>query len=206
MKQASAATQATLYGGLLLALWALYFYSFIFRLDPIVEFFFHSFFGIANLGLLFYGQSIVKRLNRNYIPWAVALFFLTPFALIVLGQLSRVEVVIPLNYIVEDQRSNPNRLPTIYLKTGTSSLLDALANDTFTLQHLIRTYQDHLKDYTRMFPVAAAYELNRRNVELAADLKLKLDQFAKENGKPEFLSLVEEIRVMAPWEMIERFN
>lgn len=206
MKQASTESKATLYGGLLLVLWALYFYSFIFRMDPILEFVFHSFFGIANLGLLFYGQSIVKRLNRNYIPWAVALFFLTPFALIVLGQLSRVDIVIPLDYIVENQKSNPNKLPTIYLRTGTSSLQDALANDTFTLQHLIRTYREHLKDYTGMFPVAAAYELNRRDIELTAELRLKLDQFANENSKADFMQLVEEIRVMAPWEMIERFS
>jgi hypothetical protein len=206
MKQGPAEPRATLYGVLLLLLLILYVYMHGRITDPIVDFVFKAIAGITNLGFIFYGQSLVKRLNRNYIPWAAAVFLATPFALIILGRLSRVEKIIPLDYITEEQSRNVNNLPVIYLRTGSSELPEALTNDTFTLQHLLNNYSDYLKDYTRLFPVAAAYELNRRNILLTPELLGRLDQFAQENGQPSFRHLIDVIKPLAPWEMIERYN
>jgi hypothetical protein len=206
MNQSFSEPRATLYGVLLLLLLGAYVFLHRRIEDPIVEFVFQAVVGITNLGLIFYGQSVVKRLNRQYIPWAAAIFLATPVALIILGLLPKREIIIPLDYIVEEQKSNPNSLPTIYLRTDSAELQDALTNDTFTLQHLISNYHDYLKDYTKLFPVAAAYELNKRNVAWNPELQTKLEQFAMENGKATFIQLVDEIRVLAPWEMIERFR
>jgi hypothetical protein len=198
--------KATVYGltqiGLLIELFAALSYH-----DQIIEFFSKAIYGIVNLGLIFYGQNLVKRLNRNYVGWAAALFLFTPVALIILGRLRRLPApAIVLDFDTGTTQQNVNNLPPIKLVTASPVLQDALANDTFTLRHLISDYDNSIKEYGGLFPVAAAYELNRRNHQLDEAEKAKLHQFARECGRTDFPQLLENIRNMSPEEMTVQFT
>ncbi len=170
--------------------------------DKIVNYLSYSIFGIFKLGSIFYGQTIVKKLNRNYNIWPVFLFLFTSISLIILGQLNKLkkEIVI-INLDPKSDPKNPNNLPSLTLGTDSNLLIESIQNDSFTLKHMINNYTDFINENTSLFPILAAYQLNKRDIRFEAEVSKSLDKFAMEKGHDSFTKLTDHLNTMSPEEI-----
>lgn len=167
--------------------------------DQIINYLSYLIFCLLKLGLIFYGQTTVKKLNRNYSIWSVLLFFFTSISLIILGQLMKLKkeiTIIKLETMASAK--NANNLPDLTIGTDSNLLLEALQNDTFTLNHMINNYKDFIKENTSLFPILAAYELNKRGEVFKIETNESLDKFAKEKGQNTFRQLINLLTTMPP--------
>lgn len=170
--------------------------------DKIVHNLFFAVYAIFKLVLIFYGQTSIKKLNRNYNAWSVFLFFCTAISLIIIGQLSKLKKEISIIKLEPGKNSkNLNNFPDIVIGTDSSLLIEALQNDTFTLIHMISKYQDFIKENTSLFPILAAYELNKRDEMLKQEIMDSLDKFANEKGHNNFSYLLDSIARSTPEEI-----
>lgn len=175
--------------------------------NEIVNYLSLAVFGIIRLGLLFYGQTVVKKLNRDYLLWAAFLFLIPSIALIILGQLDKIKK--PITVIHLNPQSDPenrNNLPALTIGTDSSLLLEAITNDSFTLKHMLKNYHDYIKENTVLLPVLAAYQLNKRKVTLEEEVWKSLDKFAAENGHETFLKLLAHLKTLSPEEMAGKYQ
>lgn len=174
----------------------------IFSLDGNLRYLSFSVYGLFKFGLIFYGQSSIKKLNRNYGLWSVALFFCTSVSLIIIGQLSKLhkEPTI-LKYETSSSEVNPNNFPDLTVSTDSNMLLEALYNDSFTLKHMLVKYKDYLKDNSMLFPIVAAYQLNSLGEKLNSEALISLDNYARDFGKDSFSHLTAELTVRTPEEI-----
>ena len=162
---------------------------------------------VFKIGALFYGLTLIKKLNRNYAAWAVLVFFFTAPSLIVLGQLPKLKkeiVIIKLDTSWDTK--NVNKLPSLTLATNSSLLIEAVQNDSLTLKHMIINYPNYIKENTSLLPILAAYQLNKRAEILDVNLKTSLDKFANEKGHTTFNSLLESINNLTPEEICMAYN
>ncbi|MSQ79187.1 MAG: hypothetical protein EXR21_05880 [Flavobacteriaceae bacterium] len=178
----------------------------IFTDDKIVEFLSFSIFGIVRMGLLLYGQTLVKKLNRDYTLWGVFLFFFTSIALIFLGQFDKLKKEIVLIAMDTAKSNNPNNLPSLTFGTDSNLLIESIQNDSFTLKYMVNNYRDFIKENTSLFPILAAYQLNKRGEMIDAGLSESLDKFAKEKGYTSFAEILNHASKMNPDEINKNFS
>lgn len=167
--------------------------------DKIINYLSYLIFCLLKLGLIFFGQTTVKKLNRNYTIWSVLLFFFTSISLIILGQLKKIKKEITI--IKLESKTGPknaNNLPNLTIGTDSNLLLEAIQNDSFTLNHMLNNYKDFIKENTSLFPILAAYELNKRGEEFKTETAQSLDKFAKEKGQNTFRQLLDLLATMPP--------
>lgn len=200
--------RATVYGIVLLLL-----FLFIFLIlpplsdDKILNYFAKSTYGIIRLGLIFYGQTIVKKQNRNYTVWAVLTFLFTSVSLIVLGNLYKVRKTVTVIDLAPNQTNdNVNQFPDITIGTDSSLLIEAVTNDSFTLKYMLQNFGRYNKDYTSLFPVLAAYKLNERGIELEEVHKNALDKYALTKDFDSFSSLLTHISTLDPEQVNKAFS
>jgi len=175
--------------------------------DPIVKYLSVAVYGIIKLGLIFYGQTQVKRLNRNYTLWSALLFFITSLSLIVLGQLPKKIKQLQLVKLNSGSNlANPNRFPELIIGTDSELLLEAVENDTHTLKHMIRNYSDYIKENTALLPVLCAYEINKRGLSLEDELQDYLNKFSRTRGYTSFSHLLDTISIQEPEEINREFS
>lgn len=161
---------------------------------------------IIKLYFIFYGQTTVKLLNRSYNPWSVFLFFCTSIALIILGRLPKLQSEIQMIHIDPIPENNINNLPRLSAATNSPMLMEAMGNDGFTLDYMIKNYKEFIKENTALFPILAAYEINKRGYEISDEANEALDKFAEEYGYPNIIQLINAITKMSPEEVVEIFN
>lgn len=199
-------TKATLFGIILLVIFILVLTIIPMLVsDQIINYLAFSIFGIFKLWLIFYGQTIVKKLNRNYTGWSALLFFFTSISLIILGQLPKLkrEVTI-LRFEPSKQNKNPNNLPDIIFWINSSIILESIQNDVFTLNYMIKNYKELIKENTTLFPILAAYQLNKN--ELFSDETLKiLNTYSSENNFESFNHHLDALTKMSPEEVAKKY-
>jgi hypothetical protein len=161
---------------------------------------------IIKLYFIFYGQTTVKLLNRSYTPWSVFLFFCTSVALIILGQLPKLQRELNIIHIDPVPDNNINNLPPFSAATHSPMLMESLGNDGFTLDYMIVNYKEFVTENTALFPIMAAYELNKRGYEISDDANEALDRFAEEQGFPNIIQLILAINKMNPEEVAEKYK
>jgi hypothetical protein len=174
--------------------------------DEIIEYLSQSIYGILRIGAVFYGNTTVKKLNRNNTIWTVLLFFLPSISLIVLGQLSKIMkemILIKLDPTLNSE--NINNLPSLILGTESNMLNDFLMNNAFTLKYMINNYKNYIKESTSLFPILAAYQLNRQNVKFENEILNSLNKFASDNGQESFDKLLDQLKSMTPEEICRKF-
>lgn len=175
--------------------------------DQIITYLSFSILGIFKLGLIFYGLTVVKKLNRNHTTWGVCLFFFTSISLIILGQLNKLkrEIVI-VKFTPESDSKNINNLPGLTLGTDSNLLIEAIQNESLTLKHMINKYPDYIKDNTSLLPILAAYQLNKRDVMFDAEIIRSLDKFANEKGQNSFKTLITYLSTLTPEEICQTYR
>lgn len=161
---------------------------------------------IIKLYFIFYGQTTVKLLNRSYTPWSVFLFFCTSIALVILGRLPQIHQELKIIHIDPIPENNINNLPPFSAATNSPMLIEAMGNDGFTLDYMIKNYKEFVKENTALFPIMAAYEINKRGFEISDEANEALDRFAEEYGFPNIIQLINAITKMSPEEVAEKFN
>ncbi len=201
-------SKTTLYGIVLFLLILLFvIYNLFFNRDETIYFILIWAIGMLRFGLMLYGQTIIKKQNRNYTVWSISLFLFTSITLIILGQLHKIEKelnIIELN--PEQDTKNANQLPNIRLGTKSNMLTEVILNNTFTLNYMIQNYSRYLKDNTSLFPILAAYELNKREVKFSIETQVALDTFSQEQGYSNFNQLLETIVQFTPEEICQKFQ
>ncbi len=200
--------KATYYGIGLLAVTLFIYIAGLFHLtNEIINYLCFAVLGAIRLGLIFYGQTVVKKLNRDYLLWAAFLFLFTSIALILLGQVDKIKKAISVIQLdPEAEPENPNSLPSLTLGTDSGLLLEAITNDSFTLKHMLNNYRDFVKENTSLFPVLAAYQLNKRKVVFEEELWKSLDRFATEKGHESFRRLLAHLKTLSPEEIAGKYQ
>ncbi|HMG15525.1 MAG TPA: hypothetical protein VK590_08770 [Saprospiraceae bacterium] len=173
--------------------------------DKIIKYLSLSIFGVVKLSLFFFGQTTVRKLNRNYKIWSLFLFFFTSFSLIILGRLNKINKEIIYIDLKTSNKNNPNFLPNLSIYTDSNLIIDSLENDSFTLNHLIHSFKNTIKEYTSIFPVLAAYQLNNRDILFDDDLKKTLDNYSNFIGKESFIKLLDHLKSMTAEEINKFF-
>jgi len=164
-------------------------------------------YGFLKLGLIFYGQTLIKKLNRQYARWSALLFFFTSITLIILGLISKLERdAFKISYTPEAYNQNVNQLLNIEIETDSSILLESIKNDVFTLNFMLIDYTKYLKENTNKFPLLAAYEINKRGKVFSSEAKLILEEYAKSFGFDNFQSMVKRVAEMTPEDTNNFFN
>lgn len=201
-------TQSTYYGlGLVLLTIVVFIVLPLLTDDKIIEFASLSLYGILRLGSIFYGQTIVKLLNRNYSIWTALLFFFPAISLIILGQLDKIKN--EMVTILLDPKSNSkniNDLPSLTLGTASNMYKESLMNSPFTLRHMVINYKNYIKQSTSLFPILAAFELNKQDILFDDETKNALDKFAREKGNNSFMELLDSLKAMTPEEICRTHN
>lgn len=175
--------------------------------DKIIGYLSISIYGILKIGLVFYGQTAIKKLNRNYAVWSAFLFFFTSISLIVIGQLSKINKEITIIKLEPNLKGkNINNLHHLTVGTDSALLIDALQNNSFTLNYMINNYPNFIKENTSLFPVLAAYELNGRDEELKPETIQSLDKFAIEKGHINFKQFISYLNTLTPEEINQNFK
>jgi hypothetical protein len=174
--------------------------------DKIINYLSYLVYGILRVGAIFYGQTTVKKLNKNYTFWTVVLFFFPAISLIALGQLDKTKMEMLLIKLDPTANSkNVNNLPSLTLGTESNMLKDSLMNDVFTLKYMINHYKNYIKESTSLFPILAAYHLNGKDVAFDGEIQISLDKFAKEKGNNSFGELLSHLKAMTPEEICKTF-
>lgn len=200
--------KATYYGIALLAVTLFVYIAALFHLtSEIISYLCFAALGAIRLGLIFYGQTVVKKLNRDYLLWAAFLFLFTSIALILLGQVDKIKKAISVIQLdTEAAPENPNKLPSLTVGTDSGLLLEAITNDSFTLKYMLNNYRDFIKENTNLFPVLAAYQLNKRNVVFEEELWKSLDRFATEKGHESFRRMLAHLKMLSPEEIAGKYQ
>ncbi len=170
--------------------------------DKTVDYLANSAFGILRLGFIFYGQTVVKKLNRNYTLWSALLFFFPGISLLILGQLN--VIVRPLTIIELKANWNNNeevQLRDLTIGADSIMLLESIENDSLTLKHMIKNYPDYVKEYTMMFPVLAIYQLITRGEKITPEVIGALEKYAQQSGNSSFSELLNHLGAMSPEEI-----
>lgn len=207
MTKSTKEIQSSYYGaGLLLLTITVFLIIPVFSDDEIVKYLSYSIYGIIRVGAIFYGQTTIKKLNRNYTNWSAFLFLFPSISLITLGQLEKIKkemILIELDPSINSK--NINNLPALKLGTESNMLRDSLMNEAFTLRHMIINFKNYIKDSTSLFPILAAYQLNKQDVNFDDELKTSLDKFANEKGHDSFYELLNHLKTITPEEIYKTF-
>jgi hypothetical protein len=188
--------EATIYGILHLALFFLV-YSIVPKAadEKVIHDISWAIYLVSDLALIYWGISILQKLNRGGMLWGISLLLLTPIALIILGQLDKVDISkIPISYSPKTE-SNINNLPEAIFETDSMVLQDYLMNDSFTLNYMINNYEEYIDEASDIFPIVAAYELNQRNESFNDNTLNALSRYAESKGHSSFQSMVDSYKV-----------
>jgi hypothetical protein len=126
--------------------------------------------------------------------------------LIILGQLPKLQRELNIIHIDPVPDNNINNLPPFSAATHSPMLMESLGNDGFTLEYMIVNYKAFVTENTVLFPIMAAYELNKRGYEISDDANEALDRFAEEQGFPNIIQLILAISKMNPEEVAEKYK